>query len=622
MKIKSIHFKNAVIIILVLVLGASLFGCSSGSSGGSEAEELVIESYSIDSDSPIYIALGTSGQEVIDYYLDSEVEVELSSGDTVKAAIAWEIPDNYDSQTEGSYIFHGVYNVDEVGSGELKVEVILSKDVTSISGYVSTDYDFSNLTSNVSSTEVYEAESSQSSSLALSEEERLIVGFSSQSLSSDRSNLVKKQGGQIRKKLSSLNALAVTVNNNAENFIKNLNNSPIVEYIEKDEQVYAVGELIPNDINYDEQWNLKMTALNYGWTEETGRSNIRIAVIDTGIDEDHPDLANRINLDDSYNFVDDNYNLKDVEGHGTHVAGTAAAVTDNSKGIAGVSWKGKIIAIKALDDNGNGSISNIAEAIMYAAGLSDNPKKIDAVDLINMSLGSTSGSTTLKNAVNKAAQAGVIMVAAAGNSGSGLNYPAAYEEVISVAAVDSGGNIASFSNDGSTMDLAAPGQSILSTVPDNQYGYSSGTSMAAPHVSGIISLMLAQGVSHNEIRTRLHQASVHPGEKNYSYDYGYGLINSNLALSGVEKIKVIVGEQQGSSFEIEQETSVSIRGGRYSFPNLESGIYSIYTWIDTNQDNLVNTGDYLREHLNKGFSPGQNYVEDLTTYIDYQNSVK
>mgnify|MGYP006286375679 CR=1 FL=1 len=622
MKIKSIHFKNAVIIILILVLGTSLFGCSSGSSGGSEAEELVIESYSIDSDSPIYIALGTSGQEVIDYYLDSEVEVELSSGNTVKAAIAWEIPDNYDSQTEGSYIFQGVYNVDEVGSGELQVEVILSKDVTSISGYVSTDYDFSNLTSNVSSTEVYEAEPSQSSSLALSEEERLIVGFSSQSLSSDRSNLVKKQGGQIRKKLSSLNALAVTVNNNAENFIKNLNNSPIVEYIEKDEQVYAVGELIPNDINYDEQWNLKMTALNYGWTEETGRSNIRIAVIDTGIDEDHPDLANRINLDDSYNFVDDNYNLKDVEGHGTHVAGTAAAVTDNSKGIAGVSWKGKIIAIKALDDNGNGSISNIAEAIMYAAGLSDNPKKIDAVDLINMSLGSTSGSTTLKNAVEKAAGAGVIMVAAAGNSGSGLNYPAAYEEVISVAAVDSGGNIASFSNDGSTMDLAAPGQSILSTVPDNQYGYSSGTSMAAPHVSGIISLMLAQGVNHSEIRTRLHQASVHPGEKNYSYDYGYGLINSNLALSGVEKIKVIVGEQQGSSFEIEQETSVSIRGGRYSFPNLESGIYSIYTWIDTNQDNLVNTGDYLREHLNKGFSPGQNYVEDLTTYIDYQNSVQ
>ncbi len=622
MKLKTIYFKNTAIIILILLLGISLFGCSSGSSGGSESEELVIQSFSIESEPLIYIALGTNGQKVIDYYLDSEVEIELSNGDTVTADIAWEIPDNYDSQAEGSYIFRGVYNVDEVGSGELEVEVILSKDVTSISGYVSTDYDFSNLTSNLSSAEVYEAESSQSSSLAMSEEEKLIVGFSSRSVSSERNNLIKKHGGQIRKDLGPLNALAVTVSKNAENFIKKLNNSQIVEYIEKDDQVYAVGELIPNDINYDEQWNLKMTALNYGWIEETGSSNIRIAVIDTGIDEDHPDLANRINLEESYNFVDDNANIRDIDGHGTHVAGTAAAVTDNSKGIAGVSWKGKIIAIKALDDTGNGSISNIVEAIIYAAGLSDNPKKIDAVDLINMSLGSYSGSTTLENAVKQAAEAGVIMVAAAGNNGSGLDYPAAYQEVISVAAVDSSGNIASFSNDGSTLDLAAPGQSILSTVPDADYAYYSGTSMAAPHVSGIISLMLAQGVSHNEIRTRLHEASVHPGDKNYSYDYGYGLINSSLALSNIESIKVIVGEQQGSSFEIEQETSVSIRGGRYSFPNLESGIYSIYTWIDTNNDNIVNTGDYLREHLNKGFSPGENYVEDLTTYIDYQNSVQ
>lgn len=622
MKIKSIYFKNVIIIILVLLLGISLFGCSSGSSGVSEPDELVIQSFSLESESPIYITLGTSGQDVIDYYLDSEVEIKLSNGDIVKAAIAWEIPSDYDSQTEASYIFRGVYNVNKVGSGELEVEVILSKDVTSISGYVSTDYDFSNLTSNLSSAEVYEAESLQSTSLAMSEEERLIIGFSSRSVSSERNNLVIKHGGNIRKNLGPLNALAVTVSNNAENFIKKLNNSPIVEYIEKDEKVYAVGELIPNDINYDKQWNLKMTALNYGWIEETGSSNIRIAVIDTGIDEDHPDLANRINLEDSYNFVDDNYNIADIDGHGTHVAGTAAAVTDNSKGIAGVSWKGKIIAIKALDDTGNGSISNIVEAILYAAGLSDNPKRIDAVDIINMSLGSFSGSITLENVIKKAAEAGVIMVAAAGNNGSGLDYPAAYEEVISVAAVDSSGNIASFSNDGSTMDLAAPGQSILSTVPEAEYAYYSGTSMAAPHISGIISLMLAQGVSHNEIRTRLHQASVHPGDKNYSYDYGYGLINSSLALSGVDEIKVIVGEQQGSSFEIEQEASVSIRGGRYSFPNIESGIYSIYTWIDTNNDNIINTGDYIREHLNKGFSPGENYVENLTTYIDYQNSVQ
>jgi subtilisin family serine protease len=603
------------------LLGLTLVGCSSGSSGGTEAEDLVIESFSVDNESPLYIALGTVGQEVIDYYLDSQVEVKLSNGDTVNADIVWEVPDDYDSQIEGSYIFKGIYDIKDVGNGELEVEVILSDEVTSISGYVSIDYDFSDLSTSVSSVEVYEAESASTSSIADSEENKLIIGFSPHSKKVERMNLVEKHGAQLRKNLSSLNAAAVTVSTDVDSFIKNINKSKIVEYVEKDQKAYAVGEVVPDDNYYSEQWNLKMTALNYSWYNEKGNSDIKIAVIDTGINVNHPDLTDKIDIENSYNFVDDSSNIADKEGHGTHVAGTAAASTNNTEGIAGVGWNSKILALKALE-NGSGYHSDIAEAIMYAAGLSDDPKRIEAVDVINMSLGSSSENETLKNAVSKAAEAGVILVAAAGNNGSGLNYPAAYEEVISVAAVDSTGNIADFSNAGSGMDLAAPGQSILSTVPNKDYDYFSGTSMAAPHVSGVISLMLAEGISPYDIRESLHQASVHPGEESYSTDYGYGIINSSLALSGIDKIKIIIGQRQGSSFEKEAETSISIKGGRYSFPNLESGIYSIYTWIDTNQDNIINTGDYLNEHSNKGYSPGKSYIEDLTTHIDYDKSIK
>jgi predicted outer membrane repeat protein len=316
-----------------------------------------------------------------------------------------------------------------------------------------------------------------------------------------------------------------------EQIVKALNDSPDVEYAELNHIVTV--DASPDDPLFSVQWPLRNTGQMYpesgnynhppgvsdadidgpeAWDVDTGSPNVIVAVVDTGVDYNHRDIINRMWTSSQgyhgYDFMNsDNYPLDD-NGHGTHCAGIIAAQGNNGLDIAGVCWNAKIMAIKFMDSTGSGTYANAAAAFYYAA---DN-----GADIISNSWGKDDYSQTMQDAVNYAYSQGVIVVAAAGNDVQYYfpHYPASMEHVISVAATDSRDKKAAFSNYGSRIDISAPGVDVLSLraagtsigTPYNTYTtIASGTSMACPHIAGVLALLLSEypGLSREEILARL-----------------------------------------------------------------------------------------------------------------------
>ncbi|MBI2568203.1 MAG: S8 family serine peptidase [Candidatus Schekmanbacteria bacterium] len=252
----------------------------------------------------------------------------------------------------------------------------------------------------------------------------------------------------------------------------------------------------PDDPDYTDQWGLHNTGQTGGtadadidapeaWDLETGDSSVLIAILDTGVDLDHPDLADKIVPVAGADVVNGDSDPSDDNGHGTHVAGIAAAGSDNAQGGAGVCWGCRIVPIKVLDASGYGTYSQIASGIQLAA---DSGARV-----INLSLGSTASSETVRLAVQYAQGKDAVVVGAAGNNDSTSPfYPADFEGVLAVAATDADDARWGFSNRGDWVDVAAPGHQIWSTLFDNTYASWSGTSMAAPFVSGVAGLLLSE----------------------------------------------------------------------------------------------------------------------------------
>lgn len=227
-------------------------------------------------------------------------------------------------------------------------------------------------------------------------------------------------------------------------------------------------------------WGVERVFAPKVWEKTTGNA-VKVAILDTGIDANHTDLNNTITA--SYNFIENTTNVTDGHGHGTHVAGVVTSVK-NDTGYLGASYQSKLLVGKVLGDDGAGYLSDVIDGIHWA--------RQNGAQVINLSLGTEYNSKILEDAINRAVNAGVTVVAAAGNtSGGKMLYPAAYSSVISVGASDTADNLASFSAIGAT--LVAPGVGITSTLPGNTYGRWSGTSMAAPHVSAAVALLIAKG---------------------------------------------------------------------------------------------------------------------------------
>ncbi len=227
-------------------------------------------------------------------------------------------------------------------------------------------------------------------------------------------------------------------------------------------------------------WGVNRIDADLIWDTTTGES-IKVAIVDTGIDIKHPDLL--VNIKGGINTINSSIGYNDDNGHGTHVAGIIGAI-DNTIGVIGVGPKINLYAVKALNRNGSGYLSDIIEGLDWAIAKN--------IQVVNMSLGTTANIESFHDAVKRVNQAGIVQVAAVGNNGGAVNYPAAYPEVIAVSATDSNDTIASWSSRGPEVDLAAPGVNIYSTYKGTGYATLSATSMASPHVAGVAALVLTQ----------------------------------------------------------------------------------------------------------------------------------
>ncbi len=284
----------------------------------------------------------------------------------------------------------------------------------------------------------------------------------------------------------------------------------------------ASGYALP-DIGYRYNWNLTNIGIPAAWNISKG-NGATVMVVDTGIDFHHPDLISRFSSDKGWSFDGDI--PIDRNGHGTHVAGIIAG---KSTGVAPGSG---LYAAKALNDEGSGSNTNVIFALDHAISRGD-------IDVINMSLGSRANSYALKRACHAAYQKGIILVAAAGNSGFGAEYPAAYDSVISVAAVDPANRHARFSNIHKTVEISAPGVGIMSTYLDHGYRQLTGTSMASPHCSAVAALSVASDkrLSPGHYRRKLASSAMPVGkeERKRKEKYGAGVIQADALLSSMKK---------------------------------------------------------------------------------------
>ena len=284
-----------------------------------------------------------------------------------------------------------------------------------------------------------------------------------------------------------------------------------------------------NDTLRSQQWALN--ALKAETVHQSTRgSGVTVAVIDTGVRSSHPDLSG--NVLSGIDYVAPGTSANDESGHGTHVAGIIAALHNNSRGIAGFAPRAKILPVRVLDRNGSGTAANVAKGILYAS---------TRAKVINLSLGSTQSSTAMQTAVAEAIKKNVLVVAAAGNRGCGLlgtptEYPASYSGVVGVGAVNQSIQKASFSSCGSWVDVAAPGQSIISTMIRSSVGLGcsssadyctlSGTSFSTPYVSATAALAIARrGWSQSTVASRLQSTATDIAPAGKDTRTGAGFIN-------------------------------------------------------------------------------------------------
>jgi len=471
--------------------------------------------------------------------------------------------------------------------------------------------------------------------------------------------LARSVGGTIVSSIPRLNAVVIRLQPNVSmaSALATLRASPLVQYAEQEAYFYALAT--PNDPLYPRQWHYPMIQLPSAWDVTKGHPVI-VAVVDTGIRPDHPEFGGGV-LVPGRNFFNEADNADTTDpgcpnadpqaySHGTHVAGTVAALTNNNLGVAGVAWGGasgiKIMPVRVLgelppppgqpwrpENCGAGYTSDVAKGIIWAT---DNGARV-----INLSLGGPEPDPLEEEAVKYALQQGVVLVAAAGNENtSAPSYPAAYPDVIGVSAVNCNGNKASYSNFGSYIWVAAPGGDlvnceggldpydlVLSTgwrrsEPTN-YTYigEMGTSMAAPHVAGVAALLVGRGiVGPAAVRERLKNTATDLGAPGWDPVYGHGLVNAaaavgvNLPATG---LRAFVGVVSGGQIQRQSSFAPVAGTGAFSISDAQSGTKSVFVWQDHNGNGKVDTNDYYGKKDNVNVPPGGTVPAGVVTVRRY-----
>jgi thermitase len=455
----------------------------------------------------------------------------------------------------------------------------------------------------------------------------LIVKKEGSGFSPQASEFLSKYNVEIQEEIPHINASIVyipldTNEQTIYNFFLDAQSTPGISYVEPNFHVEL--DYVPNDDYYaSHQWDLSLIGMESAWDHELGSHDVIVAVVDTGIDYTHPDLSENY-LPLGYDWVNYDDDPWDDHYHGTHCAGTIAALTNNEIGVAGIA-NVSIFAEKAFSSSGYGSYVNARLALMHAVDM--------GADIISCSWGGSSSSQTLLEGIDYAINNGVMVVAAAGNSGSSApHYPASYPGVIATSATDQNDLKAGFSNYGDWIDVAAPGVSILSTVPYDvkgyYYGSASGTSMAAPHVSGLAALLMSAypTKSASEIETSIYDFALDLGDSGFDPYYGHGRIDainifgpappdttppsySNLVesadpleLGDTEIISIDVFDSSGVNQVINQfegaNQSMMIVGGntwRYeSWTPSNVGTYPYKIYMEDNNDNWNVVSDSIQ----------------------------
>ncbi len=346
--------------------------------------------------------------------------------------------------------------------------------------------------------------------------------------------------------------------------VERLSAMPEVDYAEPNgiRRMHQGSTFTPNDRYFRAQWNLKLVGAPRTWAIQKGKPEVAIAVLDTGVAfEDFgpyrkaPDWGGMRFLQ-GFDAVNGDSHANDDAFHGTHVASTVAEATNNAEGVAGFAFGCSLLPVKVLDQNGAGSDFEVADGLDYVASFRENGQ--NPVKVVNMSLGAPGFSETIKRAVDRVVQAGIVVVASAGNDGTGtVDFPANLDNVIAVGAVDGRKQRAPYSNYGSALDLVAPGgdpdrdddddgnpdyvyqQTFDPDVPPGVFDtfcYCGivGTSSAAPHVSALAALLFSQGITDaRAVRAAMEQTAEDLGSSGRDDQFGHGLIQPAQALSGI-----------------------------------------------------------------------------------------
>ena len=403
---------------------------------------------------------------------------------------------------------------------------------------------------------------------------KILIGFKEKPGPAEQA-LVKGLGGKIKYTYNLIPAIAASV---PEVAIEALKKNPNITNVELDSKVFALGQTLP--------WGVDRIDAEVVHASGNKGAEVQVAIIDTGIDN-HEDLY----VAGGKSFVDYTSDYSDDNGHGTHVAGIVAAL-DNGIGVVGVAPEAELYALKVLNENGEGYVSDVILGIQWATDPNGNGYAEDRLDIINMSFGADRGNIFLKWACNLAYRDGLLLVAAAGNDGA-VCYPAAYSSVVAVSATDEEDNLAYFSSTGSQVELAAPGDNIYSTYLNNGYEILGGTSMASPHVAGTAALVWADkpSWSNKNVRNRLQNTA--EDINLLDAEQGYGLVDAENAVLGTTNGNNLPAQQAtgkiiGTVFDDStnnpiSEATVSADGnstttdiyGEYTIANLPVGSYIV-----------------------------------------------
>jgi len=417
---------------------------------------------------------------------------------------------------------------------------------------------------------------------------RVTIGYEQSADLAGLISAVDRLGGRIVNVDDELRFITVTGLGAAEGVRNLLSGVAPLSYVEDDFKAARIA-FTPDDPYFSDQWAPQEMHAPFAWDLTLGSRDVVVAVVDTGVDYDHEDLAANMWTDEGghygYDFVngdndpmDDQNRLQDSFGicrddpiyHGTHVAGIVGAVIDNSRGIAGLAQV-RLMAVKVLDDCGLGYMSDIALGIRYAAD--------KGADVISLSLGGIS-STALRNAALYAWNKGVLLVAASGNDGGAVSYPAAYPTVVAVGSVDRSLILSSFSNYGSQMELVAPGEDIMSAMRiAPYYQMHSGTSQAAPQVAGVAALVLSRNPSltNSEVREIMNSTATDLGDTGWDNEYGHGLVDAygavraalpgglNASIINVPVVKEVVGSSVAFTATMRAPNGTAVPGKPLNF---------------------------------------------------------